>query len=37
MNITEEMKNNSQLEWVGKMNSIMSTAEEVIKTELIYA
>ena len=35
-NITEELKLNNQLEWVGKMNSIKHSAEEIILNELIY-
>ena len=35
-NITEELKANNQLEWVGKMNSIKNRAEEIIFNELIY-
>ena len=35
-NITEELKANSQLKWVGKMNSIKNRVEEIIFSELIY-
>ncbi len=35
--ITEALKAQDQLAWVGAMNSIRSTAEEIINTELIYA
>ena len=35
-NITEELKANNQLEWVGKMNSIKNRVEEIIFSELIY-
>ncbi len=35
--ITEELKAQDQLAWVGAMNNIRSAAEEVINTELIYA
>lgn len=35
-NITEELKANNQLEWVGKMNSIKQSAEEIVLNELIY-
>ena len=34
-NITEEMKLNNQMEWVGKMNNLKMTAEELVKQELI--
>ena len=35
-NITEELKANNQLEWVGKMNSIKQSAEEIVLNEIIY-
>ena len=35
--ITEQLKSSNQLEWVQRMNSIKHRAEDVIKTELIYA
>jgi hypothetical protein len=35
-NITEELKATNQLEWVGKMNSIKQSAEEIVLNELIY-
>ena len=35
-NITEELKANNQLEWVGKMNSIKHSAEKIILNEIIY-
>lgn len=35
-NITEELKAITQLDWVGKMNSIKNRAEEIIFNELIY-
>lgn len=35
-NVTEELKANSQMEWVQKMNSIKNRAEEIILSELIY-
>jgi len=35
-NITEELKANNQLEWVGKMNNIKNSVEEIILKELIY-
>ena len=34
--ITEELKANNQLEWIGKMNSIKQSAEEIVLNELIY-
>ena len=34
--VTEDLKRQSQLEWVRVMNSIVNRAEEVIKHELIY-
>lgn len=35
-NVTEELKANNQLEWVGKINSIKQSAEEIVLNELIY-
>ena len=35
-NLTEEMKNTDPLYWVGVMNSIKESAEEIIYKELIY-
>ena len=35
--VTEDMKRQSQIEWVRSMNSIASRAEEIVKTEMIYA
>lgn len=35
-NITEELKANNQMEWVGKMNNIKNCVEESILKELIY-
>ena len=35
--VTEDLKRQSQWEWVRAMNSIMNRAEESIKCELIYA
>ena len=35
-NVTEELKVTNQLEWVGKMNSIKQSAEEIVLNELIY-
>ena len=34
--VTEELKVQNQLEWVGRMNNIRSRAEEIINSELIY-
>ena len=34
--VTETLKAADQLEWVRRMNSIRSRAEEIIKTEMIY-
>ena len=34
--ITEQLKAENQLEWVGRMNNIRNRAEEIIKNELIY-
>ena len=35
-NITEELKASDQLKWVGLMNNIKHSAEEIILNELIY-
>ena len=35
--VTEELKAQNQLEWVGRMNNIRSRAEEIINSELIYS
>ena len=35
-NITEELKVKDQLKWVGLMNTIKHSAEEIILKELIY-
>ncbi len=34
--VTEELKAQSQLEWVGRINNIRSRAEEIIKSEMNY-
>ena len=35
--VTEALKAADQLEWVRRMNSIHSRAEEIVLTELVYA
>lgn len=35
--VTEQLKAENQMEWVGKMNNILNTALEVINTKLIYS
>ena len=35
-NITEELKAKDQLKWVGLMNNIKHSVEEIILKELIY-
>lgn len=35
--ITEALKANNQMEWVGRMNNIRSRAKEVINNELIIS
>lgn len=35
-NVTEEMKHKDQLGWVGMMNNIKNTAQEIVRNELIY-
>jgi len=34
--VTEELKAHSQMEWLGRMNSIRASAEEVVYQEVIY-
>ena len=34
--VTEQLKAENQLEWVGKMNNIRQRATEIVNTELIY-
>lgn len=34
--VTEELKQNDQWEWIKRMNSIHSCAEEIVLNELIY-
>ena len=34
--VTEELKEQNQLEWVQKMNSIQAQAREIVYNELIY-
>ena len=34
--VTEELKAQNQLEWVGRTNNIRNRAEEIVKSEMIY-
>lgn len=34
--VTEKLKAENQMEWVRRMNAIRATAEEVVRSELIY-
>lgn len=34
--VTEQLKAQNQLLWIGRMNSIRSAAEEIVLKELIY-
>ena len=34
--VTEQMKAENQMLWVGKMNNIIACAEEVVVRELVY-
>ena len=34
--VTERLKAEKQMEWVGRMNSIRSRAEEIVLSELVY-
>ena len=36
-NITEELKENNQMEWVKSMNNIQNRAEEIVYNEVIYS
>ena len=35
--VTEELKEQNQMEWVGRMNNIKERANEIVCNELIYA
>ena len=35
--VTEELKANDQMKWVGMMNNIIHSAEEIVLKELVYA
>ena len=35
--ISEELKATDQLKWVGMMNSIRNRAEEIVKSEVVFA
>ena len=35
--VTEQLKANDQMAWLGKMNAICNSAMEIINTELIYS
>ena len=35
--VTEELKNQDQMEWVRRMNYIRNRAEEMVKNDLIYS
>ena len=35
--VTEQLKSDNQMEWVGKMNNIRQRATEIVNAELIYA
>lgn len=35
--ITEQLKAENQMEWIGRMNNIRQRAEEIVNTELIYS
>ena len=35
--ITEQLKADSHMEWVGRMNNIRSVVEEIVNTEIIFA
>ena len=35
--VTEKLKADNQMEWVGRMNNIRSRATEIVNAELIFA
>ena len=35
--LTEQLKADNQMEWVGRMNNIRSRATEIVNAELIFA
>ena len=35
--VTEEMKMQNQMAWVGRMNNIRACAEEIVEKEIVYA
>ena len=35
--VTEQLKVDNQMEWVGRMNNIRNRATEIVNTDLIYA
>ena len=35
--VTEELKMDDQMAWVGKMNNIRNCAEEIVVKEIVYA
>ena len=35
-NVTEALKTENQMEWVGRMNNIRNRATELVNAELIY-
>ncbi len=35
--VTEKLKAENQMEWVGRMNNIRNRATEIVNTDLIYA
>lgn len=37
LGVTEELKARDQLKWVGMMNNIQASAEEIVLRELIYS
>lgn len=35
--VSEELKAENQMEWIGKMNTIREAATEIVNNDLIYA
>ena len=36
-NVTEELKEKNQMEWVGRMNNIRNRATEIVTNDIIYS
>ncbi|MEE1155242.1 MAG: TnpV protein [Acutalibacteraceae bacterium] len=36
LGVTEELKEKNQMKWVGLMNNIIQSAEEIVLAEIVY-